>query len=663
MKNEAFRSRRAKIIAAACAVTVLAGGSAGIYAFSSSAPKTEEAEDVKDTPSASDKDSGIISAGGTVTSSQLSDTLGMKNTSVRLTVEEVLAEAGDSVTSGTELYKLTDDSVEKAKKTLESELKNAENELTKQTSSAQSDKIKAGTLYESQLLLKDTAQKEYDDGIAALDSDLKKAYDDYTEAQNTVNSTPGEITKKQNELNSKQASADSLQEKKNTAQKQLTEAGTKYSAAADSYNSLVTGYNSAASVVIYLGTALGKDVSDVALAQTVTAQLQDQSASSSARGGLPSSDGKDMGQFDMSVMQNSSKTSAQVSETSNAQARPQTTGSPTPQTPQISQENAGITDINILYENAYKEYTAAKAKLDQAKQSFTSAEDQYRTLSSSASQINDQLKEAQESVSSLSREISSLQSSLSKARSSLTKLRSEYNSLSSSYETDKLELQKKLDTDLASYENAEFHYELTCSTIDAELEEKQSAYDTAKENLSIFEEQLSDGYIRAGQDGTIYSLSGQAGRSIDSGSPFVYYVDRSDLTVTVELDQYDVTQIGIGDSVIIYSSETGMTNGKITAISAGESTSLADVKFNVTVAAEDNSKLYRGQSVNIYFNYSVQNSGSLKDFSGSGNGSEDSQRTRPSNMPEGFDPSNIPSGMPDGFDPSNMPSFGGRKGE
>ncbi|MBR6872911.1 MAG: efflux RND transporter periplasmic adaptor subunit [Ruminococcus sp.] len=146
-------------------------------------------------------------------------------------------------------------------------------------------------------------------------------------------------------------------------------------------------------------------------------------------------------------------------------------------------------------------------------------------------------------------------------------------------------------------------------------------------------------------------MSGTAGRSIDVSSPYVYYVDRSDLTVTVELDQYDVTEIGIGDTVIIYSSETGMTNGKITSIAAGESTSLADVRFNVTVTAEEGSKLYSGQSVNVYFNYTASLGGSLKDFTGkSGEGSEGSK--------SGFDPSQFGD-----FDPSNMPSFGGRKGE
>ncbi|MBR6044484.1 MAG: HlyD family efflux transporter periplasmic adaptor subunit [Ruminococcus sp.] len=673
LKQNSLKTRRIKIIAAVCAVTVLAGSTAGIYAFSSnSKPGTEEAEEVKKETS-SEKDSGIISGGGTVTSSQLSDQLGLKNTSARLTVGEVLAESGNSVTAGTELYKLTDDSLEKAKKTLDSELKSATNALTEKKTSAQADKIKAKTLYESQLLLGDTAEAEYEADLSALDTKLQNAYDDYQEAQNTVNNTPSEISRKQSEMKSKQSEADSLQAKIETAEKQLDEAEKTYTSAASDHNALLTEYNSAASVVRYLGAALGNDTSNISLAEEASTDIR-QSGGTPGGGEMPSGDFGDFdaSQFDMSSMPSGSGTPA-GKQSSKAAVNP----TPAPQADAATgtanksaqqTESSGSSEIKALYDKACKEYTAQKEKLDKAEKALTSAEKEYKSVSEQLSELNSQLKDAQNSVSELSKEISSLESTLSKAKSNLTKLRSEYNSLKSSYETDKLELKNKLDTDLASYENAEFHYNLTCSTIDSELAEKQEAYDTAVENLNIYEEQLSDGYVRAMQDGTVYSLSGTAGRSLDVSSPFVYYVDRSDLTVTVELDQYDVTEIAIGDTVIIYSSETGMTNGKITAIAAGEATSLADVRFNVTVTAEEDSKLYSGQSVNVYFNYTASLSGSLKDFAGkSGDGEEGSGSGFPGfgggSMPEGFDPRQFGGSMPEGFDPSNMPSFGGRKGE
>ena len=280
MNTETGKRRRMRIAAAVCAVMIITGGAAGINMLrteASSQEVPEEKEAVKDT--AEKKDDGIISAGGTVTSDYLTDDLGMKDTSVRLTVEEVIAEAGDSVTEGTQLYKLTSESLEKAEKTLRSELQSAENALLEKTTSHVIEKGKASSLYESEKLLGTTAQTDYDSGVSTLDSELQTALDAYNEALNTVNNNPYTIAADQTILAQDQSIADSLSEKKASIQSELDKAKENYSAAADSLNAVVSEYNSAASVVRYLGKALGTDVSDVVNAQTVSVRLQEQPSS------------------------------------------------------------------------------------------------------------------------------------------------------------------------------------------------------------------------------------------------------------------------------------------------------------------------------------------------------------------------------------------------
>ena len=647
MKQQTEKYRRKRFIAAICAITVLVGTSAGLYAFSANAYSKSDKTDSSSSSTTEQKteDDGIISASGTITSSQLNDQLGLKDTSVRLTIEKVLAEEGASVTSGTKLYQLTSDSVTRAKKTLESELQSANNALLKQKTSYQSDKIKAYTLYQSELLLEKTAQQEYDSGIASLDSELKNAYDSYKEALDTVNNTPSEISKKKSELSSKEKSAKTLEEKKTSAEKESGSAEKNYTTAAEKYNSIVQQYNSSASVVKYLGNALGKDTSGIKLAQTVTVSTQGQGNKPSGegeRGNLPTKP---------------SSTTPEKTSDQNAFTPPDETEKPGDQQdpkPDEKKDDSSTTDLSALYEKAYKEYSALKQSLDKQDSTLKTAEKQYKTASESLSKISTELSEAQSSISSLEREISSLESSLSKAKSNLTKLRSQYDSLNASYETDKLTLKNKLDTDTATYKNAEYNYKVTINTIEQDLADAQTAYDTAAENLSIFEKELAEGYICAKQDGTIDTLNYQQGKNANISTPSVYYVDRSELKTTVELDQYDVTEINIGDTVIIYSSETGVSNGRITAVAAGESKSLADVRFNVTVTADEDTNLYSGQSVTVYFNYSGLDTNDLKDKSSdkqSDKDSSSSDRKRPDFNGE----------MPEGFDPSNMPDSGGRK--
>lgn len=631
MKQENTRSRRIRIIAAVCAMVLIAGGSAGALALRSKTHAQTAQSDDAEVKTAKAADDGIISAGGTITSSQLSDSLGLENTAVKLTVGAVLVESGDSVTVGTPLYQITEDSLTKAEKILNNELQSAKSALLEQKMSYQTDKNKAYLLYESEQLLGSTAQNEYESGMDSLDSELKKAYDSYQEAVDTINNTPSEISSKQAELSEKQSRADSLQEKKGSIQSEVNEAKERYTSAADRYNELVSEYNAAAGTVRYLGNALGRDTSDIVLVSSISAKIEEQAAPTEER--QPS--GQDMmmneGQsFDMTEMKMPSYRAG------------------------FNEESTETDPLASLYESALEEYDSQREQLRQAESDYRAAESEYKTLSQSLSECSSELKEAQNSVTSLNKEISSLNTTLSKAKSNVSKLLSEYNSLKASYSKDQLELKNTLDTNNASYENAEYHYQITLSTIEEELAEVQKKYDTAEENLRIFNEELAEGYICAKQEGIVYSLNCQEGRNVNVNMPFVYYVDESSYSTVVELEQNDVTQVSIGDKVIIYSSETGMTNGKITAIAEGTSTSLADVRFNVTVEADENADLYSGQSVNVYFNYSSMKTADFTDFKGNSE-AEGGKTGSGSGRPD------FGGGMPEGFDPSNMPAFGSRK--
>ena len=636
MKEGIYRSRRIRITAAVCAVVITAGGSAGAYALHKNTNAKAAPAETAATGSPATADNGIISSGGTVTSSQLAESLGLENTAVKLSVENVLAEQGETVEVGTPLYQITSDSLAKAEKTLNSELQTAKNTLLEQNISYQTDKNEAYLLYQSELLLGETAKAEYNNGIASLDSALSKAKSSYQEALDTIDSAPAEIKAKQAELSQIQSSADALAEKEKAAQDKADKAKEKYSSAANSYNSTVSEYNSAASVVRYIGKATGRDTSDIISANTVSVESTEQAGRS----------------------EGVSKTRDKGDETAltfEMPAEKRFESAAVPETPESSAESD---DLTALYRQAETDYIKMKSSLAQAEKALETARSEYTSAAEELSAQSTELSKAQETVTELERELSDLENALSKAKSNISKLRSEYNSLNASYSTDQLELKNKLDTDMAAYENAEYHYQITCTTIEEKLEEKQSAYDTAEENLRIFTEELSEGYIYAKQDGTIYSLSYQEGRNANVNTPYVYYVDESGFCTTVELDQNDITQISIGDTAVIYSSETGIVNGRITAISEGTSTSLADVRFNVTVTADDGTALYVGQSVNVYFNYGDIPTGNFSDFTGS-EGSDFG-----GGISGGFDPSNIPdfgSGSPGGFDPSNMPDFSRRK--
>ena len=591
MKQADQTTRRKRALAAVCALTLLIGSSAGVYAFGADPDTDAHITDssLQTTHSKSKTACSVISADGTITASQLSERFGFENTSAKLTVEKVLVETGDTVTSGTKLYRLTADSVAKAKLTLNSELEQALSKLSQQKAQYQSEKIKAYTLCQSDLMLAKTAQQQYDNSVSALDSKLKEAFDSYQQALTTVNSTPSEIISKNAELAAAEKSAEALSQKTRAAQQQTDAARKAYEAAAADYNAAVTDYNSAASVVRYLGSALGKDTSDITLQNSVTTSSA-QKASSSG-----------------SAAKSAQSESAHGSRSAHSSVNEDISVLPSQKSAQTSQNSSKTTpqstDPESLYNAALKDYNAQKQELSRMKNTLNAAEKEYDTLSDTQSKLSDELEKANSGISSLEKQITELQSTLSKANSNLTKLRGEYESLNNTYETNKLKLKNKLDTDLAASANAQHNYELTCKTLQSELDKVQAAYDTAVRNAALFEKDLSQGYICAQQDGIIDTLSLTEGKITGLSSEYVSYVDESDLKTTVRLDQYEVTRVNIGDTAVIYSAETGAANARITAVCAGEAESLAKVSFDVTVTADKNSKLYSGQSVSVYFNY------------------------------------------------------------
>lgn len=632
-----------KRIVAIVALLIIAGGSTvGIVFSQKKKPQAEKTANNIQINASAMETGGTISAGGTITSAQLYDYIGLESTAVRLQIEEVYVESGNSVTAGTQLYKLTAETVTKGKSTLEKELKSAENALLDQKLSFEKSKNSAYSLYQSELSLGDTAQSDYNDGIAQLNSKLEDALNDYNDALNTVNTAPSEIESKQSELDYLNSEISDMEGRLSELESEKENKKSAYTQASDNLNAVAAEYNSFAGTVKYIGNYIGIDVSDVELSQGAAADIPQQDKENNDNGGDRPSVG-DMPEFggEMGDIQFKSVSSYGIVKASG-----------------VAETDSAETMLMSLYEDARAKYEKQKTILAEAESTYSSAKKDYEGADSAVSEAQDSINENKSAINSLKSEISKLESSYSSAKSKLSSLKAEYNSLKLSYETDKLTLKNTYDTSMASYENAQYHYDLTMSTIENELEAAEEAVAVCEENLRVFEETLADGIIEAQQDGVIYSLSYEAEDIVNISSPLVNYVDDTSFGTTVELDQYDVTEIAIGDSVIIYSSESGMTSGQITAISAGESTSLANVIFNVTVVAEgENVNLYTGQSVNVYFNAMSMDTSKFSDYENNDENGEEGSFG-------GFgDFGDFGGERPDmgSFNPGNMPdmNFGG----
>ncbi len=644
IKNTTTKQR----IIAVSALVLIAGGTSAVIIVSqrqNAVPKRNGMDDlVLDTSALEENDT--ISAGGTISSAQLYDYIGLESTSIKLEIEDVYVESGDTITAGTQLYKLTAESVADAETKLDKELQSAENALLNQKLSYEETKNDAYSLYQSELLLGETAKNDYNAGISQLDSNLQTALDEYNEALDTVNNTPNEIASRKSEIETLNTEISGYETELSELESEAVTKKNSYTDALDDYNATVSEYNAIAGTVRYIGNYLGLDVSDVELAQIAVSEDTSDSGVTDTPSEMPSDgekpDFSGMGGMQIGPASNQTYTGTTTQTTDTSETDKFSDMTETESPTQSPTEEPKENPLYSLYESARAEYEGQKGRLSEAESVYLTAKNEYDSANTAVRECNSNISRRKSSVSTLESEISRAENSYSEAKSSITSLKDEYTSLKLSYETDKLALQNTYDTAMASFENAQYHYDITMATIEEELAAAEDAVAVCQENIAVFDETLADGLIDAQQDGVVYSVTYEAEDIISISSALIYYVDDTSFGTTVELDQYDVTKIGIGDSVIIYSSETGMTNGKITSISAGEAETLASVTFNITIAAVGESvNLYSGQSVNVYFNAMSMDTSQFSDAESSGNGEENGKGSFIGGMPD-FDPENMP---------------------
>ena len=114
---------------------------------------------------------------------------------------------------------------------------------------------------------------------------------------------------------------------------------------------------------------------------------------------------------------------------------------------------------------------------------------------------------------------------------------------------------------------------------------------------------MGDGYYYPTETGEIVRTSVRAGRDVTSGSSIFTISNKEEMTVTVSVDQEDISKLKVGGAAMIQSSESGMYQGVISSInSVSNSSSRSSITYSVTVELTGNlTNLSANESVSVYF--------------------------------------------------------------
>lgn len=216
-----------------------------------------------------------------------------------------------------------------------------------------------------------------------------------------------------------------------------------------------------------------------------------------------------------------------------------------------SQNAQNISSAQTALSDARSNYAYEKAKADKnVKQTKAAVSDSKKMIASLKKQI--EKAGTQEKVA--------LQESLTKAQESLKQAQESYENAKASRESSNRQNQSQITQAKSSLEN-------TKSTAEKNLKEAKKQKEQAKEALS-------DAKVTAPMDGVVTVLNVEEGDTYTGGA-LMQIDDISSFTVTTTVDEYDISNVEVGQKVVILTEATDEQeiNGEITFVAPSTSSS------------------------------------------------------------------------------------------
>lgn len=436
--------------------------------------------------------------------------------SVRMEVEEVYVEAGDTVKEGDALFKITDESMAEAIAYYEDAVADAEDVLETAEISYQTGKLEAEYEKQETTLEADSAYAELEAALLELEEEVQEKLDEWEQAQE-------DITTYSNNLNNNVYYTEAEIEEKTEAVS-LAEAGA--TTAQAEYDTAKTAYEETKTVL----------------------------------------------ETDIAALKNGCETETWTEET---------IGTIKSLSNAVSNDYTAVNEAKSVLEEKQVALSDADAMLQQAKQALEQAENEYEKNT----------KDAESKLEELNNNIGNLQST--------------YEEAVRNAETEKIDLQNDYDLAVLNGTYASSVYSNSVTTLEKEVEEaKINLEELQKEQAELLA--LEDGVVVAAQDGTISSVTYEAGDILNATAAFVTYCDTSVLTISVEVSQENIAKIAVGDTVAvtISGSRMGDLEGSVSSIASSATTggSVSNVTYAVVISI-DNSEgmLSSGTSASVMF--------------------------------------------------------------
>lgn len=256
---------------------------------------------------------------------------------------------------------------------------------------------------------------------------------------------------------------------------------------------------------------------------------------------------------------------------------------------------AQLTEITAAYEDAAQVLSNCKYSLN----SSDPADDTYGYVY--FAQLTQQ---AQTTADSLKQQKEELEQKVEQAEENVTTAETAYNKAKRESEQGKLTATETKQLRTLAYNTAQETYDIALGYLEQDLSDQQETYDETVEKWNEFSTYIDGDTVCAKYNGVITGVELDAGDKISTGTSLVTLYDMDEVTMTVTVDEEDMTDISLGSAANIaltaYPEQT--FTGKVTAIGDASADSSGNVTYDVTVTLEgDASGLFQGMTGDVTF--------------------------------------------------------------
>ena len=268
----------------------------------------------------------------------------------------------------------------------------------------------------------------------------------------------------------------------------------------------------------------------------------------------------------------------------------------------LEQAKSSLEDYRTQLEEVTAAYADAAQVLSNCKYSLNStdaADDTYGYVY--YAQLTEQ---AQSTADSLDQQKEELEQRVEQAEENVTTAETAYNKAKRELEQGKLTAAETQKLRTLAYNTAQETYDIALGYLAQELSDQQETYNETLEKWNEFSTYIDGNAVCARYNGVITGVELEAGDKISTGTSLVSLYDMDEVTITVTVDEDDMTDISLGSAanIALTAYPEDIFTAKVTAIGDATSDSSGNITYDVTVTLEgDVSGLFQGMTGDVTF--------------------------------------------------------------